>query len=176
MKNLFWRAVAWIACRPAITDFLIRTAMRRPYVHIGDYMHRYWLIPRSWHLPVSIRIHHILRPDADPYLHDHPWPWRTIVLRGYYIEETSFGGLELRQPGDTRGASAETTHRIDAVSGGGVWTMFFIFGSKKNKWGFYVGDPARKIYYRNYQSPNDRGDLTANDNAPRTAADIERRG
>jgi len=154
----FWQLIAQFSAWPPVTAALIGLAMKRPYFHIGDYMHRYWLAPYSWSLPFSIRIHHIKRPDADPFLHDHPWNWRTIVLRGWYIEEDVFGMTRVRRRGDTRGATAETLHRISQVSHGGVWTLF-IMGRKRNKWGFMIGDPARKIYYRNYQSINGRGDL-----------------
>ena len=119
-----------------------------------------WLVPYEWRLPFAIRIHHIMRPDADPYLHDHPWAWRTIVLRGWYLEEDVFGTPQLRRAGETRAASAETLHRIDRVSEGGVWTLF-ITGRKCNAWGFVVpgnGMP-RKVYHQNYISENGRGEL-----------------
>lgn len=153
-----WKIIARICARPAVASLLIAMAQRRPYLHIGEYMHRWWIIPFSWRLPISIRIHHILREDADPYLHDHPWNWRTIVLRGWYIEEDVFGMTRVRRRGDTRGATAETLHRISQVSHGGVWTLF-IMRRRRNRWGFMVGSPARKIYYRDYVSPNQRGEL-----------------
>lgn len=158
MIEKFWAAVARFCARPSVNRILIRIAMRRPYLHIGDYMHRYWLIPFEWNLPFSIRIHHIKRPDADPFLHDHPWNWRTIILRGGYFEEDVFGNLRARVAGDTVKATAETFHRIDSVSEGGVWTLF-IMGRRRNRWGFMHGSPARKTYYRDYVSVNDRGEL-----------------
>lgn len=167
MKALFWRAVTRIVCMPWVTDFLIKVSMRNPHLHIGDYMKRYWLIPYTWEWPVAIRINNILRPDADPYLHDHPWPWRTIVLRGWYLEEDVFGRFQLRQAGYTGGNSAETMHRIDEVSRGGVWTLFFSF-RKSNDWGFMVGNPARKIYYRDYESTNNRDGETRESSTPQS--------
>lgn len=121
-------------------------------------MRRYWLIPPSWHLPFTVRIHHILAPDADPYLHDHPWNWRTIVLAGWYVEEDVEGRKTHRMRGDTRAATAETFHRIDAVGRNGAWTLF-IMGRKRNRWGFMVGAPPRKVYYRDYLKENAEGGL-----------------
>lgn len=160
MKNLLWRAFAAVVCWPPIVDTLLRLAMKRPYVHIGDYMRRYWLIPYSWHLPIAVRIHHIKRADAEPFLHDHPYSYRTVILRGFYIEEDVFGMTRLRRAGSTSGASAETFHRISAVTSfGGAWTLFVFFTwRRKNRWGFMVGSPPRKVYWRTFealQSAND---------------------
>jgi hypothetical protein len=153
-----WQLFARFCAHPAIAAALIALASRRPYLHIGGYMHRFWLVPFTWKLPFSIRIHHIKREDADPYLHAHPWNWRTIVLHGWYFEEDVFGLTRVRRRGDTRAASAETFHRISQVSRDGVWTLF-IMGRKRNRWGFMTGNPARKVYYRDYVSTNGRGDL-----------------
>jgi hypothetical protein len=158
ISELVWRCVARICSNPMVCDFLIRLARRRPYLHIGEYMRRYWLLPMSWNLPFTIRVHHILLPDADPYLHDHPWNWRTIILRGWYFEEDVFGLKHRRLEGFTGGNTAETFHRIDRVSPGGVWTLF-IMGRRRNAWGFMHCDPARKTYYQEYVSVNSRGEL-----------------
>jgi hypothetical protein len=155
MNERLWSLIAWMVTRPAIRAWLIRQAQKRPYLHIGDYMHRWWLVPPSRFLPFAIRIHHIKREDADPFLHDHPFDWRTIILDGWYREENVFGVFKTRCEGDTRAASAETLHRIDEVSEGGVWTLFII-GRRRNEWGFMVGDPSRKVHWRQYESPNQR--------------------
>lgn len=108
MTQLLWRALARVVSRPRVAAWLIDRATRTPYSHIMSrdgaetYMTRWWLFNpypspgdygrkgwRDW-LP-SARIHHILRPDDDGHLHDHPWNARTIVLRGWYEEEYYFG-------------------------------------------------------------------------------------
>lgn len=44
---------------------------------------RWWALNR-WHL----YLHHMHAPDADPCLHDHPWPWGlSWVLLGGYREQ-----------------------------------------------------------------------------------------
>lgn len=96
-----WGVIARFVSRPAVADWLIKRAMKRPFTHLhnmtGDlYMERWWLFnpyPKSskdrrwWNLPISVRIHHILREDSDRALHDHPWNARTIILRGSYHEK-----------------------------------------------------------------------------------------
>lgn len=157
--NAVWNLIARLCAKPSVMRLLVKQAQKRPHLHIGDYMHRWWLIPPSWRLPFSIRIHHILRPDADPYLHDHPWNWRAIILKGWYSEEDVEGKFIERHAGSTRGCAAETLHRIDMVSDGGAWTLF-IMGKRRNRWGFMVGSPSRKVYWRDYVSTNDRGELS----------------
>lgn len=165
MKNLFWCAIARIACIPAVTDWLMRSAKRRPYLHIGDYMHRWWLIPPSKWFPVRVRVHHIKRPDADLVLHSHPLDFRSIILRGGYVNEDAYGDMRWRLPGDTWAGTRETLHRIDDVEEGGAWTLFIFFGNEKSEWGFMAGDPPRMVRWRDYVSPNGRGDVKeANDN------------
>lgn len=120
--TFFWNACARALARPAVTDWLIRRALRTPYTHITSpagevYMERYWLFnaypPESsgkrawWKFPISIRLHCIKREDEDRHLHDHPWNARTIILRGGYDEirllrerplPGSIWEWELRQP------------------------------------------------------------------------------
>ena len=169
MRARFWKMAARaIAASPRLVDWLIARAQRTPYFHIGDYMDRWWmmprwaltyeridgrrvLVPRSW-LPFSIRIHHIKRADEGDALHDHPFNYRTIILRGGYVEEDVFGFLRFMSPGSTAAAHAQTFHRIAAVPREGVWTLF-IMGPKANRWGFMIG--GRKVYYRDYLGLND---------------------
>jgi len=161
---MLWRLIGWVVTRPRITDWLIRRAQRRPFTHLKGYMNRWWLFNPRWHLsrwPLkslpAIRIHQILRRDLDPALHDHPFDWRTIVLRGSYIEEDVFGDLAPRYVGDTCFRRATEFHNIIHVSPGGVWTLF-ICGRKVQRWGFLVGTPARKVWHRRHNQ--ERAPLT----------------
>lgn len=69
---------------------LIRFFYREPDFYIGGkeqpYMRRWWLIPRNRFF--NIYLHNILRSDDDRALHDHPWRWCSILLRGAYFEIT----------------------------------------------------------------------------------------
>lgn len=176
MINLFWRLVAKVLARPAIADWLIARAKLTPYQHIMSadgtemYMGRWWLFnPYSrethkqalWWFPWSFRIHHIMRPDEDRDLHDHPWNARTIILRGWYTEERLEPAshvdmlkpgpllwleepdylfklsMRTRSPGDTARLNHGEYHRIDQVSPGGVITLF-ITSKWRGDWGFLV--------------------------------------
>ena len=186
MLNFFWRILAKVLARPAIADWVIARAKLTPYQHITSadgtemYMGRWWLFnpysrethkPALWWCPWSFRIHHILRPDEDRDLHDHPWNARTIILRGWYTEErlelaTSVDMLtpgrpllwlpddEIRKlatvqrnPGDTARLNHGEYHRIDQVSHGGVITLF-ITSKWRGDWGFLVN--GVKVPWRTY--------------------------
>ncbi len=99
MLTLFWRMLARLLARTGIAAWLITRAQRTPYLHIRSadgrevYMGRWWLFnayDRATHLgrsrwcPWSIRVHHIMRPDADRDMHDHPWNARTFILRKHH--------------------------------------------------------------------------------------------
>ncbi len=180
MLNLFWRLVAKVLARPAIAAWLIARAQRTPYLHIMSadgqtmYMGRWWLFnpysrethkPALWWCPWSFRIHHIMRHDEDRDLHDHPWNARTIILRGWYVEQRMLdsedpvlSGLNVpsgahateyidRRAGDTARLNHGEYHRIDQISPGGVYTLF-ITSKWRGDWGFLVN--GVKVPWRTY--------------------------
>lgn len=149
---MFWRLIAYVASRPAVAQWLWRRARRTPFAHLEGYMERWWLFNGfdqpgyvDW-LP-SIRMHHILRADAERHLHDHPWNARTIILSGCYCEELPGNRWRTRVPGDTGTLKFGEYHRIASVSTGGAWTLFFTW-RKQGTWGFLVD--GEKVPYREY--------------------------
>lgn len=174
ITQLIWSVIAKILARPAIAGWLIRRAMRTPYSPIiknGElYMERFWLFnaypdtgesgaDRRGGFPISARIHHIVLPDQDRDLHDHPWNARTIILRGSYDEvrlqrpycaawDCDCIPVEhFRQAGDTAPLNYGEYHCISALSDGGVWTLF-ITGRHRGGWGFLVD--GAKVPWRTY--------------------------
>ncbi|MGY2158579.1 hypothetical protein [Pseudomonas tolaasii] len=189
MINLFWRLIAKLLARPAVAAWLIVRAQRTPYLHIMSadgaemYMGRWWLFnpysrnthkPALWWCPWSFRIHHIMRPDEDRDLHDHPWNARTVILRGWYTEQrllqaddpalqqlllsaanhgmppdAAFQATEHidRRAGDTARLNHGEYHRIDQISPGGVYTLF-ITSKWRGDWGFLVN--GVKVPWRTY--------------------------
>jgi hypothetical protein len=166
MKEKLWQHLAgFIATRPQLVDRVIAIGKRNAYSHLyhydgSDYMGRWWLMPRwlckldehgfpfpfDW-LPFIVRLHHIRSEDWDRDLHDHPADYRTILLRGWYVEEDIYGKKWTHLSGSTRTARAETFHRITQVSEGGVWTIF-IMRKKRNDWGFLKD--GKKVPWRRY--------------------------
>lgn len=115
---------------------------------IGDYMRR-WILSLPFGL--MVRVHHIQRADADDELHDHPFGFVSLVLRGWYVEELPAehrmqsampGGLRTyttRRPGSIARRRSHVAHRISRVSEGGVWTLVFARRGER-QWGFYTAN------------------------------------
>lgn len=156
-----WNRIAqFIVRRPRLIDWMISRASRNPYTHIVNsagevYMRRFWLFNSfnsRWHIKwlPSIRMHHILLPDEGPHMHDHPWDFRTIILRGWYAEEKGrfFPTYSIHTAGSTLKRSRDDFHRISAVADGGAWTLFVITSPRENEWGFWTGDT--KVPWRQY--------------------------
>lgn len=106
--------------------------------HAGSVYLRRWLLTpsvRGWRL----MLHKICRPDLDRVLHDHPWDFATLCLRGGYIEVVHGPGgvaAEILIAGRARLRAAEHTHRIDRVLGGAAWTLV-LHGPRRRRWGFW---------------------------------------
>jgi hypothetical protein len=81
-------------------------------------------------------------------VHDHPWPYATLILKGGYYEWTPlFDGkgkkiaetCTWRGPGHFRISSANSYHRIELDPSVECWTMFMP-GPQKREWGFLVNN------------------------------------
>ena len=104
-------------------------------------MVRYYLLFRgkkefqdqSQKFPFNIYLHRILLSD-EPVLHDHPWNWATLVLKGGYFETTPVGRF-WRGPGSLRIAKATEMHYLEINAGQPCWTLF-MRGRSKRVWGF----------------------------------------
>ena len=107
------------------------------------YLERYYLFLKDRHkFPFNIFLHKFLKSDPDD-LHDHPWPYFTLILKGGYWEHVHVFGPEYpnttkkvwRGPGHFRFCSAKTYHRIELEPGVTAWTLF-VPGPQQRDWGF----------------------------------------
>lgn len=131
--------------RDTILEFIVRWCTkhgrhRTIYDRDGTtpYMERYYLLFRNrprW-FPFNVTLHKICLSDL-PVLHDHPWGYATIILKGSYIEHTMRGEFN-RAPGHFRFRSAESYHWLEVPSDEPCWTLFFM-GKRRREWGFLNG-------------------------------------
>ncbi len=171
--NFTFRIPQWL------TRWLLRSltarAKRAPYFHLAGYMNRWWLVPYTeagsvtdigcgpvspWRRPLAwvmqrlgfaARIHEILRSDRDRVLHDHPWPYLAIILKGGYYEVTEENSLAWYRPGSVLVRGIEHRHRLmlpTAPFGEQPATTLFITGRYAQKWGFFT--PEGKVPYDEY--------------------------
>jgi hypothetical protein len=110
------------------------------------YLERYYLFLKDrTNFPFNVFLHKFLKSDIDD-LHDHPWPYATLILRGGYWEwlpqfngqGQKIGELAVwRKPGSFRWARANSYHRIELDPNVTCWTLFMP-GMKQRDWGFLV--------------------------------------
>lgn len=154
-----------------IGQWALRLLSGEPHLAIGaelndadPYMLRWYVIPRNHR--VNVYIHKFLRDDDDRALHDHPWWFVSLILKGGYIEmsETDEGKTsmlcrtsvaDVRSPFWRRCVAfrpATYRHRValpHGRDGEGVvsadvprvpcWTLI-VTGPKSRLWGFWCRD------------------------------------
>ncbi len=94
------------------------------------YMKRYRFLPDS--LP-GLRLHKIYKSDIDRELHNHPWPFISIILKGGYYEYLSDGSCTWHGAGSVLFRKATTLHRLELPS---TAITFVLRGRQVQEWGF----------------------------------------
>jgi hypothetical protein len=135
----------------------------KPHFTIGGaarpYMHRRYLVPRNQ--ICSIYLHQFLRDDDDRALHDHPWWFVSLILKGGYCEVTE-GGIKIRNCFSVAFRPALHRHRVvlwrtpksnEAIP---CWTLV-ITGPKKRTWGFWC--PKGFVPWREFVNQEDTGQV-----------------
>jgi hypothetical protein len=143
---------------PSSQRWLHRLLSGRPHQIIGPpgrpYLLRWFIIPTNrgcnlyWHRFIS---------SDDPVLHDHPWAFLSIVLRGSYIVADQHGGRRRRRAGHVAFRRAQHRHRIileaapspDGAAGERPCTTLVITGPHRRLWGFWC-DGQRFVPWREF--------------------------
>ncbi len=102
----------------------------------------------KYHLGGGRVLHHFTAA-SDELFHDHPWPFRSTILSGGYVEivaqPTDDGRLTLttvqRLPGTTHDVQAGTIHKLTKLLKQDCWTMIEP-GKPERMSGFYKADEA----------------------------------
>jgi hypothetical protein len=133
------------------------------------YLERYYLfLKERERFPFNVFLHKFLKGDPDD-VHDHPWPYATLILKGGYYEWVPvFNTIgekinEIRHwrgPGHFRTCSAGSYHRIELDPGVTAWTLFMP-GPHKREWGFLTGKNPRTDWEHNESYLTRRGGTKA---------------
>lgn len=83
----------------------------------------------------SLFIHKLCRSDYERALHDHPWPFVSLVLKGGYCEVLEDDSLNTRKRWSVAYRPALFRHRVIAPKP--CWTLVLV-GPRQRKWGFWV--------------------------------------
>ena len=129
-----------------LLDRLGRKRIVMDRVENEPYLERYYLFLRERErFPFNIFLHKFLKSDPDD-VHDHPWPYATLILKGGYWEwiphfdtvGRKTGEYQVwRGPGHFRISKANSFHRIELDPDITAWTLFMP-GPKQRDWGFLV--------------------------------------
>jgi hypothetical protein len=132
-------------------DFLDRIGRKRIVMDRQSdepYLERYYLFLKDRdRFPFNVFLHKFLKGDPDD-VHDHPWPYATLILKGGYYEwlpQFDNKGNKIaemcvwRGPGSFRVCRANSYHRIELDPSVTAWTLFMP-GPKKRDWGFLVNN------------------------------------
>lgn len=135
-KWLLWR---WFSIMKGAEEYLVRlTVIRTPWF--------------------QILVHWIYLPDQDRAVHDHPWAFCGIVLRGGYHEvvgkrtmnETVCGYWMTMGRRTVRHfiyKNSWTAHKIVSLIGRKPTITLLLTGPTVKSWGFYSKAPNRKMIF-----------------------------
>lgn len=129
------------------------------------YLERYYVFLKDRkQFPFNVFVHKFLKSDPDD-VHDHPWPYATLILKGGYwewIPQFDAQGKKFnevakwRGPGHFRTCSANSYHRIELDPSVECWSLFMP-GPHRREWGFLVKDQ----WIHNEVYLNERANQTA---------------
>lgn len=113
-----------------------------------NYLSRLRIIQTPW---FGVYLHRFDTPDPRPTLHDHPWNFVSLVLRGGYIEVTSYCSPDdtatvanhcerkRYRTGQVNRKRAEDIHTITYLRRTPTWTLMFV-GKRRREWGYVEPD------------------------------------
>lgn len=110
-----------------------------------DYLVRWKLISTPW---FGIYLHKVLLPDRDRMMHDHPWKFKSLILKGGYIEHWRFWSdrftgavhaVNKYKFGSVNSIGLYDFHSIKELLRVPTWTLVFV-GRRQKDWGYDTPD------------------------------------
>jgi hypothetical protein len=139
-------------------------------VNNEPYLERYYLFLKERNkFPFNVFLHKFLKGDPDD-VHDHPWPYVTLILKGGYWEwipkintlGQKWGEYRVwRGPGHFRMCEPTDYHRIELEPSVTAWTLFMP-GPHKREWGFLTGSLETQKWVQHEQYLKDRSEQANN--------------
>lgn len=130
-----------------------------PHFIIGPrYLLRWYVIPRNpW---LNVYLHKFLHDDEDRAIHDHPWTFVSLILRGKYFEVTE-NNFTSRQFPSIVVRQADYAHRVvldrdELDKPKPCWTLV-ITGRVVRDWGFHC--PQGWRHWKEFTAKDDYGQV-----------------
>lgn len=102
----------------------------------GVYLTRWRIVQTPW---FALYLHRFTAPDPRPTLHDHPWSFVSVILRGGYVERrlnpltlTVDEHRRVRRVNVVRPLDAHAIVSLDRTP---TWSLLFV-GKRRRKWGY----------------------------------------
>lgn len=141
---------------PAARPWLPQLLSGQPHQVVGPtdkpYLKRWYLWPQNrW---CNGYLHAFLRSDDDQEMHDHPWDFLTLILKGRYTEITPTT-MVVRRAGAIAYRRATWRHRVELHTDRRDWTWqifsdgrpterpcytLVITGPRRRPWGFWCAN------------------------------------
>jgi hypothetical protein len=113
------------------------------------YLTRWYLLKLPW---FSIALHRFVRGDNDRDLHDHPYAFWSLILKGGYWE--IFLGADgqvnkvWQRPGKLLRRPATWRHRVELPAQQCCWTLLLRWPTERS-WGFWTSEGW--VHWRRYR-------------------------
>lgn len=112
------------------------------------YLTRWRIVETPW---ASLFLHRFDGPDSRPVLHDHPWSFVSIILRGGYQEERRDERdrtVRTRQIRFVNVMRRDDAHFISHLNRLPTWSLLLV-GKRRRTWGYWrpVGNSGRGAEY-----------------------------
>ena len=95
---------------------------------------RWRILSTPW---FKICLHGIYKADEDKHLHNHPWSFISIVLKGSYTERLPNSKLNPRFPMGLAYRKKDQYHKIEDLHSPAVYTLNLMWGFRET-WGYDV--------------------------------------
>lgn len=112
----------------------------------SEYIVRLHVLKTPW---FAVCLHWIKKPDPEPYMHDHPVTFLSLILRGRYAEARPSGQKENRWFNFIRATDVHAITDCDPKT----LTLCFM-GPKTREWGFHTENGW--VYWRDYYAKQRR--------------------
>jgi hypothetical protein len=151
-----------VVSTPVVGQWLRQLLSGRPHQVVesdkGTYLHRWYLLPHN--ARHNLFLHKFVRSDDPGPLHDHPWPFVSVVVAGAYREVTS-GKVILRRRGSLARRQAAHRHRVELLRDPrGVEIPCYtvvLTGRRQRPWGFWCAHPHGAERFVPWQQFGPRG-------------------